>query len=85
MSISITPSCMFAIIEAQSLCVQNHADVFSKPLGTQAIVVMRALGRFEREFDAYKSGNGCISAVRTYQRMLMDEVKLYIKLRREED
>jgi len=85
MSISFKPSQVFALIEAKGLCIYGHSDVFSGPVHTQAIVVARALGRFEREFDAYALKQGSLSAVREYHRLLVDEVNLYISLRRKED
>lgn len=82
MSISFTPSQTLAIIEAVTLCNCPWNDGFSPEAHTQAIVVSRALGRFEREFGWYTESKGPVSVVREYHRELVDEVKLFIKLRR---
>jgi hypothetical protein len=84
MSISFTPSQTLAIVEAVTLanCLWN--DGYSVQVHAQALLVNRALGRFEREFGWYTASKGPISEVRQYHRLLVDEVKLFISLRRKE-
>lgn len=84
MSISFTPTQTLAIVEAVSLHASPWNDGYSEDTHRQACLVVRALSRFEREYGWYTAQKGPISEVRSFHRMLIDEVKLFISLRRKD-
>lgn len=81
MSISFTPSQVLAIARAQGLCTFKTPGI-PDDVYAGAILVVRALGRFEREFESYRVSRRHLQAVREYHRLLIDEVALFDKLYR---
>jgi hypothetical protein len=84
MSISFTPSQTLAIVEATMLHGTPWNDGYTEATHRQACLVVRALSRFEREYGWYSAQKGPMSEVRSFHRMLIDEVNLFISLRRKD-
>lgn len=76
MSISFSPSDLISISYAVEMANNRYYLESEDPRVAAAVLVVRALGRFEREFEYYQAHHfrGGLKEVRLYHRMLIKAV-----------